>query len=373
VRCRIALAALASAWLFGCGGDEVEAETAKFTPVTVEPVVAVDLEERIEVPGQLLAKDRAEIAAEVGGQITGIGIEEGGAAKEGDEMLTIDPARRSLEHDSARAVADQARAQLREQEREFARVKKLLSQKVASQTQLDEAETELTLARSRLRAAEAQLGVAERALSDASVRAPFAGMIATRFVSRGEYVTPGQKLFELVSLDPIEVEFRLTEADSSRVASGQKVTVRVAPYPDETFTGQVTMIAPVIDERSRTLRVKARIDNRDGRLRPGLFARVDLGVAQRSDVTMIPEDAVLQRADGAIVFRANAENRVERVVVETGLIRDGMVEIARGIAPGDRIVVRGHFRLSDGQPVSVRTVTGEVIVDPIPDVAGSPR
>ena len=369
----VMLVALALLGLSGCGREEVEAETGKFTPVMVEPVIAVDVEERIEVPGQLLAKDRAEIAAEVGGRITGITLDEGGAASEGDEVLTIDPARRTLEHDSARARVDQARAQLREEEREFARVTKLRGQKVASQTKLDEAETELTRARSRLRAAEAELGVAKRALADATVRAPFAGMIAHRFVSRGEYVTPGKRLFELVSLDPIEVEFRLTEQDSSRVAPGQEVAVRVAPFPEEEFAGKVTVIAPVIDEQSRTLRVKAQIDNADARLRPGLFARVDLGVARRNDVTMIPEDAVLQRADGAVVFRANAQNRVERVVVETGTIRDGMVEIASGIAPGDRIVVRGHFRLADGQPVSPRTPEGDAIGGDTPDVAGRPR
>jgi membrane fusion protein (multidrug efflux system) len=369
---RSACTALTLIWLSGCAAEEVEDVAAKFTPVTIEPVLAIDIDERIEVPGQLIAKDRAEIAAEVAGQITGITLDEGSAAGESDEVLTIDPARRALELDRTRAGADQARAQMREQERELARVKKLRGQKVASQTQLDEAETEQTLARSRLRAAEAELGVAERALGDATVRAPFAGVIAQRFVSRGEYVSPGQKLFELVSLNPIEVEFRLTEADSSRVAPGQTVALRVAPYPDVIFEGRVTVIAPVIDEQSRTLRVKAQVDNSDGRLRPGLFARVDLGVAKRSGVTMIPQSAVLQRADGAVVFRATDDNRVERVLVETGLFHEGMVEIASGITTGDRIVVRGHFRLTDGQPVSLRTPTGEAVDLGTPDVASSP-
>jgi membrane fusion protein (multidrug efflux system) len=370
---RITAVAAALLVVAACSGDEAAETQPSFTPVTVEPVVAVDVSERIEVPGQLLAKDRAEIAAEVAGQVTGITQGEGAAVAEGGEILTIDPERRALERDSVRARADQARAQVREEVREFARVKQLRGQKVASQTQLDAAETELTLARSRERAAVADLGIAERALRDATVRAPFSGLIAQRFVSRGEFVTPGQKLVELVSLHPIEVEFRLTERDSGRVATGQRVAIHVAPYPEEIFDGEVTVISPVIDEQSRTLRVKAQVDNQSGRLRPGLFARIDLGVANRSGVMMVPEEAVLQRSDGAVVFRANADDRVERIVVTIGMIEGGRVEIRDGLALGDRIVVRGHFRLADGQPVSIRTPAGESAEPEIPDVAGQPR
>jgi len=290
-----------------------------------------------------------------------------------EPVLSIDPERRTLEVDRTRARVDEARAALREQQREYARVSELRGRKVASQTQLDQSETALALAKSRLLAAEADLGVAERALRDATVRAPFSGLIAERFVSRGEFVTPGQKLFDLVSLDPIEVEFRLTEVDSSRAALGQTVAIRVAPFPDEVFEGRVTVVSPIIDERSRTLRVKARIDNADERLRPGLFARIDLGVAKRSGVAMIPEDAVLQRADGPVVFRMVADDRVERVVIATGEHHDGKVEVIRGVVPGDRVVTRGQFRLTDGERVALRTAEGEAVDSPEPDVAGAPR
>jgi membrane fusion protein (multidrug efflux system) len=273
------------------------------------------------------------------------------------------------------AVRDEARAAVRESERDFNRRKELHERNVASQTQLDQSETELTLAKSRLNAAEAQLGVADRAVRDATVRAPFSGLIAARFVSRGEYVTAGQKLFELVSLDPIEVEFRLTEADSGRVALDQKVEVRVASNPNDVFYGEVTVIAPVIDEKSRTLRVKAQIENSDARLRPGLFARIDLGLDTRENAVLVPEEAILQRADGSVVFRATPDGRVERVVIETGVVRNGRVEATRGLAAGDHIVTRGQFRLTDGQLVSSRTAEGDLVGSTAapPPVSGSPN
>ena len=340
--------------------------------MTLQRVAAVDIADRIEATGELLAKERAQIAAEVGGRVTEILIDEGGAAEQGAGVLTIDPERRALERDSARARVTEANAALREQEREHKRIQELHQRGVASQTQLDQAETQLKLTHSRRSAAEAELGMQTRALADAVVKAPFSGLVADRLVSRGEYVAPGQKLFELVSLDPIEVEFHLSEIDSSRVKVGNEVDVRVAPFPDETFRASVTIVSPTIDSRTRTLRVKAQLENQDGRLRPGLFARVDLGIAKREGVPMIAEEAVMQRADGAVVFRAVAENRVERRVIEVGAHHDGMVEVVSGLAPGDLVVLRGQAGLADGQVVAPRNADGTSLGVRTPDVAGAP-
>jgi len=176
-----------------------------------------------------------------------------------------------------------------------------------------------------------------------------------------------------VSLDPIEVEFRLTEIDSSRVKVGNDVDVRVAPYPDESFRATVTIVSPTIDSRTRTLRVKAQLANPDGRLRPGLFARVDLGIAKRDGVPMIAEEAVLQRADGAVVFRVAGENRVQRQLIEIGTHHDGMLEVVKGLAVGDMVVLRGQAALVDGDLVSPRNVDGSDPSSTTPDVAEAPR
>jgi membrane fusion protein (multidrug efflux system) len=287
--------------------------------------------------------------------------------------MAIDPERRSLERDSALARLEEARAQARNAAADYKRVRDLKEKTVASQQQLDQAETDHKLAQSRLAAAEAELGVLERALRDATVTAPFAGFVAKREVSRGEYVQPGQTLFELVALDPIEVEFRIPEVDLARVANDQIVAVRLTPFPDETFEAVVTFVAPTIDPETRTFRVKAELENPEGRLRPGLFARIDLGVANRAGVAMIPEDAVLQRADGNVVFRVGDDNRVERMVSETGEHRDGQVEVVRGPRPGDYVVSRGQAWLTDGQLVSPRNPDGTPATRALPAVAeGSP-
>jgi membrane fusion protein (multidrug efflux system) len=179
-------------------------------------------------------------------------------------------------------------------------------------------------------------------------------------------VTPGKVLFELVSLDPIEIELSVSEVDSSRVQVGSPIGVRVSPFPDEVFQARVSMVSPVIDARSRTLRVKGELGNADARLKPGLFARADLGVAKREGVPMVPEEAVLQRADGAVVFRV-AGSKAQRLVIGTGIQRDGKVEVTRGLSAGDLVVVRGHSDLVDGAEVRLRTLDGGDVADETAD------
>ena len=147
----------------------------------------------------------------------------------------------------------------------------------------------------------------------------------------------------------------------------------MAPYPDEVFRARVSVISPTIDPRTRTLRVKAELENPDGRLRPGLFARADLGVSQRSGVRLIPEEAILQRSDGAVVFRLIEDNRVERRVIETGKHRDGQVEVLDGLPSQSTVVVRGHTGLVDGALVAVRERDGTPAVSAAPEGADESR
>jgi membrane fusion protein (multidrug efflux system) len=215
------------------------------------------------------------------------------------------------------------------------------------------------LARAQLLANKARVGLAEHAVADASVRAPFDGLIARRLVNAGEFVDVGQKLFSLVALDPVEVEFFLPEVESSRVAIGQAVEVRVASYPDAVFGGVVSVVSPTIDTVSRTRRAKALIQNRDGRLLPGSFAQVDLGVAERSGVILVPSDALLQRSDGSVLFKLQSSGeRVTRLTVEAGARRGDAIEVQGAIAAGDWIVVRGQSNLVDGSPVALRNEDG---------------
>jgi membrane fusion protein (multidrug efflux system) len=346
--------------LQACGQDDSGSIAAVVRPpVMVVPVQQRDVVDRIRATGQLKAKAEATVAAQVKGQVTEIPVLEGEAVEGGAILLVIDPERRQLEVASAQAQLAEAQAELAVAKRNYDRTKRLSKGNVASEARLDEDRTRQSLARSAMTGAEARLGLAKRALEDSTVRAPFSGLIARRHVSVGEYLSIGTALFDLVALDPIEVEFTLAEIDSSKVAIGHSVEIAIAPYPDEVFSATVSMISPTIDPRTRTLRVKAGLPNPDGKIRPGLFAHIDLGVSERLGVIVVPDDAVVQRADGAVVFRLKGSDRVERRLVETGVRIDGHVEISSGLSPDDVVVIRGQTRIDDGVAVSVRMADGQ--------------
>lgn len=347
-----------------CGRDAPQ-EAISAPPIAIASVTLMDLEDRIEATGQLIARDRGTISAEVSGRVTEIVTDEGRAVESEGVVLRIDPERRELEVQTARAQLAEARAARKEQRREALRMRELRRERVAAQARMEQAETALQLAQARVDAADARLRGTERALRDSNVRAPFAGLVAERLVSTGEFVKVGQPLFELVSLDPIEVEFRLAEVDSSRVALGQTVDVRVSPFPERVFFATVTFVSPTIDPRTRTLRVKGLISNAQGLLRPGLFARADLGVDRRSGVRMVPEEAVLQRADGAVAFRVIEGDRVERRVLEIGKFVDGKIEVVTGLGEHDVVAIRGQAALVDGSKVSIREYDGTEMTPPV--------
>jgi membrane fusion protein (multidrug efflux system) len=348
-----------AAALCACGGDG--ATEAKGTPVTAERVSAHRIVENIQATGELLAVEEASVAAEVSGRITALRVSEGAPVAQGDVVIEIDRERRELELANERAMVAGARSEIEQVRRERDRIHTLFESEAASRAQLDTASTRVVSAQAALAAAEAKLGLAQLAFRNASVAAPFDGLVARRFVSAGDHVSEGEKLFDLVALDPIEVEFHLSERDSARVAVGRSVEVRVTPYPDEVFHAAVHVVSPRIDPATRTLRVKALVENPERKLRPGLFARADLGVAVRERVPMVPEPAVLQRSDGSVVFVVRDGNRAERRHVRLGVFRDGLAEVLDGLAVGDQVIVRGSSRLVDGSLVAVRRADGSSV------------
>ncbi|MCC7410031.1 MAG: efflux RND transporter periplasmic adaptor subunit [Gammaproteobacteria bacterium] len=327
--------------LAGCGSPPAPAGGGGDMPV--QAVVALvrtqALEEKLSLIGNLLPKEAVEIRSELEARITGIDFEEGQRVAAGATLLQLDASKLDAEVAEARA-----RYQLANQD--FERGRMLLERGTISVQQFDQLRTTLDANRASLR-------LAEERRADASIVAAFDGQMGERIVSLGQYVSKGELLTTLVQTDPLEVEFNVPERYVGQVALGQHIEIATAAYPDERFPGRVYFIAPRLDERSRTLRMKAYVDNADGRLKPGMFANLELVFRARELALVVPEAAISQHSDNTMVTVMNAEGRAELRPVEIGLRLAGLAEITRGLNAGERIVVEGYQKMAPGTRILV--------------------
>jgi RND family efflux transporter MFP subunit len=204
-------------------------------------------------------------------------------------------------------------------------------------------------------AARARASLAAKAVADATVRAPFAGVVAERLVSVGDYVTRGTKVATVLRVDPLRVELTVPAPFVAEVAPGRTVTLEVDAFPGETFTGQIRYVSPALNAESRALIVEAEVANQDGRLKPGLFATARIEQANRAEALLVPSAAVRTVAGTPRVFviGGDGETRAEERVVATGQVVGDRVEVTSGLQAGEVIVSTGLEKVVDGIRVTV--------------------
>lgn len=309
-------------------------------PPPVEVAEARSRSSRLEIQsvGTLASDEAVTLAAEVAGRIAEIRFSEGAPVEQGDVLVKLDD---SL----IRAELTDAQARMKLAEANFNRATSLSQSGIGTERARDEATASLATAR-------AAVELAQVRLDKSYIRAPFSGVMGLRQVSVGAYVLAGAAIANLEKIDRLKVDFRLPENTLSDVKSGQEVDVMVDALPGRTFRAEIYAIDPQLDVNGRSLRIRARLPNDDGLLRPGLFARIKVIGADRGDVVVVPEAAVVPRAGETFVFRITDGNAIE-VKVSLGMRRLGEVEITEGLAAGDRVVVSGQTRVRDGRPVDV--------------------
>jgi len=308
------------------------------TPVKAVVVQPQSISPSIGGIGGLIANETVLIRPEIAGRIIGIHFKEGQHVAKGALLVTL------AAHELKALVAESNSNQNLVRGR-YERAQELFKKNFISQQALDEA-------RENAVRAGAQLDQNQARLSKTEIRAPFSGQIGLRQVSLGAVVQAGQDIVRLDDIDTLKLEFRLSESQLSKIKLGQQVSVQVDAFPQQQFTGQVYAIEPGVDEKSRSLMLRARVPNRGGKLRPGLFARVSLQLEGASDSLMIPEQAIVPKGDKAFVYRI-VDNAAELVPVTLGARRPGEVAIASGLKAGDLIVTEGHQKLGPGAAVSV--------------------
>lgn len=314
--------------------------------VEVAKVVAQRLEDDSQAVGSLRARQGVVLKPEVSGRIQTLSFGDGQRVRKGQLMVQLDDTLQQAQLKQAEASAAIARTNLQ-------RSRELAAQNFVSQSAVDQNAAALEVAQAQVALAQAQLGRMK-------VLAPFDGITGIRSVSVGDYVKDGADLVVIEDLSSLWVDFRLPEQYLSRLKVNQNVEVQLDAFPQRKFKAQIDAIDAQLDTNGRSVLVRARMANNDGRLRGGMFARVRAVFDVRESGLVLPEEALVPLGNRQVVFKVvdgpSGGKIAQRAEVKIGMRVPGKVEILSGVALDDTVVVAGQARLMRGENLPVRVV-----------------
>jgi len=308
------------------------------TAVAVELVRLESIADQIESAGTTTANESLNLTAKVSDTVNKIHFNDGAFVNRGDILVELTNDAEATRLAEARASADDAKKQ-------YERLQNLADSNFIAPTDVD-------VARTRAQTADARLEGVMVAMDDRLIRAPFSGILGYRNISEGSLLSPSTVITTLDDISVIKLDFTISELYLADVQVGQTVMALSIVYQGRDFEGTVRVVGSRIDPVTRSVSVRAHIDNSDGTLRPGMLLTVTLALNEYEAV-VIPEQAVIPSQGKQYVFTIDEENIARRVEVELGRRRPGLVEIVSGVVPGQRVVTQGTAQVRPGQPVRI--------------------
>ena len=317
--------------------QETAKNTAKATPVKTTHVHQQALPITIEALGTARANESITVTAQVTETVRSVNFEDGDHVEEGTVLV-------QLNNTQELARVAELKANIAEAKRQYDRIVDLRESSAASEQLLDE-----QLA--KLKGLQAQLDIAEAQVDDLQIRAPFSGLLGVREISKGALVRPADVITTLDDISKIKVDFSIAENHFSSVAKGQKVSATSVAYPSEVFSGQISNIDTRLDPVTRAINVRAIIDNKSEKLRPGMLLTV---VVEKRvlNTLVLPEKALVPVQDKQFVYVVIDDVAHQREVV-IGERRPGVVQVISGLSEGDEVITEGTLRVRDKTPVKV--------------------
>jgi len=319
-------------------------------PTTVSSVVVKeeDWAPALSAIGSVSAVQGAVVSAELAGTVSEVEFQNGAVAKKGDVLVKLDTSSEDAQLHTAEADLELSRADL-------LRARDLGSRRVISKSELDAAE-------SKFQQKQGSVDNMRAMISKKQVRAPFDGQLGIRQVNVGQNLTAGQQVVQLTALDPVYVDFSLPEQYQPQLENGLEVHVRADALPGRDFKGKLTAVNSMVDSVTRNVTAQATLDNPDHALRPGMFAKVEVLLPQKSKTLVIPGSAVSYAPYGDSVYvierkkepKTGKESQVLRQqLVRIGEARGDFVAVTQGLKPGETIVSTGVFKLRNGMTVTI--------------------
>jgi len=307
-------------------------------PVKTEVVTSGLFVDSIEALGTSFAREAVNITAKKSGIVDQVHFKDGDQVTKGSILI-------NLHSDEEKAKVQEVETVLAEDRRQLARLLNLKKNQATARSAFEEQE-------SKVKESEAKLSVAKAQLNELIIRAPFDGILGVRQVSPGSLISPGTVITTLDDLEVIKVDFSIPETFLSSLSKGQTIHAKSPAWPTKLFKGIVTNISSRIDPVTRAINIRAKIDNKDNKLRPGMLLTIALIKNQTSSM-MVPETALLPIESKQYLYRLQGKSNVSRIEVTIGRRKPGKVEILSGISIGDEIVYEGVLRLRDGSTVKV--------------------
>ncbi len=347
--------------LAACGKkDAANAQTVELpTMITPENVALVDtmrIASGPSISGELTAERSASVRAEVSGSVVQVYVETGQRVAAGTALARIDATTASAAELSARTGVTASEAQAAQAKKELDRAERLNAAGAIADRDLENARLTYSTTMAQLANVKSAYAQASKQLRSATVRAPFAGVVAGKVVSAGDVVQPGAELFTVVDPKSMRLEAAVPAAQIGEIRIGMPVAFAVSGYGDRKFTGKVTRVSPVADPTTRQVSILASIPNSAGTLVGGLFAEGRVNAESRSAL-VLPATAIDQRGAKPIVMRLRG-GRVERVTVALG-IRDDQrenYEITSGLQRGDTVLLGAAQAIGEGKQVRISSV-----------------
>lgn len=363
--------ALSAVAVFTLSGTRAQGDTTPVAPPAI-PVSVATVEAREIIPwaefsGRLEAIERVELRSRVAGVVEAVHFREGSLVKQGDLLVSIDQAPYLADLQRAEAQVQGAKARVALAESENERGQQLLASRNLSQRDVDTRVNNLREAQANLQAAEAARRTAQLNLDYTQIRAPISGRIGRLDVTVGNLIAAGgQVLTSLLSVDPIYAAFNADERsvldalaslpEGPRALDQIPVRITTATAQAAQFDGKLHFVDNGIDGNSGTIRLRARLDNPDGKLMPGQFVRVQLGQARAEQQLVINERAVGTDQNKKFVFVVGDDAKAAWREVSLGAAHDGLRIVTAGLKPGERIVVNGLQRVRPGATVAPEAV-----------------
>ncbi len=341
----------------GCGDPGPEDAAAAGHKPSAGVVVEVAVVEpgpltlEVSLTGQLEAEYAVVVRPELEGVIRSIEFDEGKPVEQGDVLFR-------LRDEEQIARLHEAQAAERLALDVFERTRRLTSQDISSMARRTEAAAALDEVR-------AKLELAQIDLDRTRIRAPFDGVAGSLMVGPGEWVKPETGLVSIEAVEKLQIVIAIPESGIALARIGGKIHLRVVSYPGERFAGEVFFISPSVDRATRRLIIKAWVSNEDHRLKPGMFANVDVVVFEKGSALTVPEAALVYDRHGIYVWRVDPDGRAEKVPVEMGIRQKGRVEILVGLEAQDRVISAGVNKVRAGDLVEA---IGPDVREPSPGV-----